>query len=38
MFWNPITSPFEMNRYLKNIVDDLVIICDKIINVLNTES
>ena len=35
---NPSTCACEINRYLKSIVDDLVITCDEVINVSDTVS
>ena len=36
--WNPSICIFENSKYLKHIVDDSVIVCDEIINVMNKVS
>ena len=36
--WNPSTCIFENSKYLKSIVDNSVIVCDKIITVMDSIS
>ena len=33
--WNPSTCICENDKYLKRIIDDSVIVCDEIINVMD---